>query len=57
MKNDLLLFCTGKDCLLRDGCHRYIDGKELDKRASGYSWMEHCEEEERQAYVPRNRII
>lgn len=56
MKNDLLLFCTGEGCLLRNGCYRYTDGKEVDKRAAGFSWMGHCEEEERQAYLPLNEL-
>lgn len=58
MENDIYLFCSGERCLLRNDCHRFVDGKGIDKSAVGYSWMEHCDEEERQAYLSRqNNII
>ena len=57
IKSDISLFCSGEGCLFSSHCHRYVDGRGIDKHAAGYLWMEHCEEEERQAYLSLNNNI
>lgn len=48
----LELFCEGVACSLRERCHRFVDGKAIDRHAAGYSWMSACDDEERNGYIP-----
>lgn len=48
--------CDGKDCNLCDKCHRYLIGKDISKKAYGYSWMSSCDMEKRSGFVPESMI-
>ena len=45
-------YCRGNRCLLRSNCKRYLEGRyfyvENDKR----TWIDHCDEEERDFFDP-----
>lgn len=48
----LQLFCEGAGCPLRDRCHRYTDGRDIDRHAAGYSWMSACDDDEHNGFIP-----
>lgn len=50
-KNDLYLYCKGNNCLLKNGCQRYVEGKRIDDHAPGFHWMPHCDVEHRSAFI------
>ncbi len=45
-------YCEGIGCTLRDRCQRYVNGRDIDPHAEGYSWITSCSEEERPMYIP-----
>ena len=54
-KNEIYLFCEGKDCLLKEQCQRYVLGKNIDADAPGYSWMSNCDIEHRSGFITTNK--
>lgn len=50
-------YCNGHGCCLRGQCKRYDDGQKIKNgsdEGQDYWWMEHCEEETRDGYLPLN---
>ena len=52
MMNRDVTYCKGKGCLLANKCKRYLEGQRIatsdDER---YYWIDHCDEESREAFV------
>lgn len=52
MANRDVTYCKGKGCLLAEMCQHYLDGQQIaDSDNEQYHWMDHCDEESREAFV------
>ena len=53
MSKHYITYCNGKRCALRTRCQRYIDGKRVNAKHGDASWMDACDAENREGFIPQ----
>ena len=54
-----MVYCNGKDCLLRDTCKRYVDGQYVIQNCEKYdgsAFIESCNPETRELLISINYL-
>ena len=48
-------YCRGVRCLLRSNCKRYLGGQYVHDEGNEQSWIDYCDEEERDFFDPQQK--
>lgn len=48
-------YCRGVRCLLRSNCKRYLGGQYVHDEGNKQSWIDYCDEEERDFFDPQQK--
>ena len=51
LMNDNMTYCKGKNCLLKESCILYLEGRQVN---DSFRFMENCDPETRECYFPKN---